>query len=507
MKDESAPLYFLPNEALSPDAVDGELAGPYFSLFLVNAGRADLEGLEYSVDIWNPSTGAKQNFAHVLRHGLIPGKPTELVVDVSEYTLIPELQQKWDENEVRVTLAETYGSLSHTFNINRRTFGSAYHFTFLDHDGSVHFCAVLGPKSSCPPRGCPIVFATHGADVVADKSAWTGAYRQQENAYILLPTNRHKYGYDWEGAGFINGKEAMAYFQANLPGVPLDKRSEWRVDTTRRLYAGHSMGGHGCLVYSTHEPDFALAANPASGWIRHELYLPDNMRYDYGYSDHFLRSLLLSSIQEYDADMYAPNLKGIPFLVRMGGADETVPPYLLRRMARIKNEIEGKLDGAGISEVPGQGHWWDEVVYDETIDGFFQRYLTGNVTRPPLPPHFSVTMVSPANMHGRGGVRVLQQRRTHQQSVVDVHTFNDQPWILKTHNVRRFGFYELDGQAFPENGVVVDNVAFDRPQLLPVHYCLLGDEWQVCDNEEWMQEERSPSNYGPARQVMFLLSC
>jgi hypothetical protein len=46
----------------------------------------------------------------------------------------------------------------------------------------------------------------------------------------------------------------------------------------------------------------------------------------------FLQSLLYASIAEHDTDFYTPNLVGLPFIVRMGGDDETVPPWNLRRM-------------------------------------------------------------------------------------------------------------------------------------------------------------------------------
>jgi hypothetical protein len=499
----------MPNEALSPDSVEGQLAGGYFSVFLMNAAQGDLSDIKYTVTISNHQKATELSFQHALRASLVPGKATELNIDVSQYEL-GQMEASWEANDVAVTVYQDLSqtTITHKFVINRRKDKVPYRFTFLDRDGTVHFCAVVPPKEMCPPSGCPVVFGTHGADVVADKSAWVYAYKQQKAAYIVLPTNRHKYGFSWETVGYVNGKEALKYFGEHLPGVPISNRANLKADTTRRLYTGHSMGGHGCLVYSTHEPDYALASVPMSGWIRHELYLPKYMQYDLGYSDHFLRSLLFGAVQEYATDMYAPNLKGIPTLLRYGSADDVVPPYMLRRIGRILNEIEGRADAVQISEVKGEGHWWDDVCYDPTINNFFHKHLgeTDNLTaplpRPPLPKEFTLVLTNPSNMKGKGGIKVLQQIRTQQLSQVKVTRETSAKWNLETQNVRRFGFYRLDGLAFPSEGILIDGQQFSGPpKELPVHFCKLGLEWEVCNDEEWEQNERSPATYGPAKKV------
>ncbi len=115
-------------------------------------------------------------------------------------------------------------------------------------------------------NACPILFSLHGAGVDADGGPWLGSYMQQNYSWTLLPTNRGIYGFDWQGAGRINALKARDYLAQALPGVPADLQSTYRVDSTKIIYAGHSMGGHGCWVQSTHYPDRALAVVPAAGW-------------------------------------------------------------------------------------------------------------------------------------------------------------------------------------------------------------------------------------------------
>src|SRR5690349_13105440 len=115
-------------------------------------------------------------------------------------------------------------------------------------------------------------------------------------------------------------------------------------------------------MFGTHFPDKALAVVPASAWLKQAHYLPKYLHSDYGRTDPYVRSVLERTLSEYDAEMYAPNLKGVPLMVRMGSADETVPPLFNRRMARMVNEENAQADWTAINEVPGKGHWFDGVV-------------------------------------------------------------------------------------------------------------------------------------------------
>jgi pimeloyl-ACP methyl ester carboxylesterase len=503
-------LYLLPNDAMTPDAVDGQLAGDYMSVVVANAGEEDVFA-ESTVTVENEELGLKQTQKGESKR-VVRGVPTEFVVDVSHLRLDERLRDRWDATKLHLSISSKSdnSSVSHTFTFQSRTFTQPYRFTFKDVDNSVHFASIYPPKESCPESGCPVLFTTHGASVEADSPAWTFAYRQKRAAYILFPTNRRRFGYDWETSGYVNGLQALAYFGRSLPGVPKHKKEFLKVDITRRLYAGHSMGGHGCWVYATHEPDYALAAVPASGWIRHELYLPSYLRYDYGYVDHFLRSILLSAVQEYDADVLAGNLKGIPVAVRYGGADSTVPPYLMRRMARIVNEVNQDAEFVTVSEVRGEGHWWDQVVDDDTLSAYFDRYLYHQqnaslpAPRPPLPLTFSLTAINPANMHTRGGVRIQQQVHTQRLSSITVTRQPDQHWVLRTHNVQRFSIHRLDGVPFPTQGVTVDDNLYIGQQIeWPKTFCKRNTRWRLCE-EGWEKTERAPDTYGPARRVSWI---
>jgi len=408
-------------------------------------------------------------------------------------------------------------SASVTVELICRSFSEPYKFTFADADESVQYAAVRSPRGPCPTSGCPVLFATHGAGVESDprrNPAWASAYERQEAAWVLLPTNRDAYGYDWQMAGMENGLRALQHLVAALPGVPADSTSALRADADRLLYSGHSMGGHGCLEFLTHHGDRALAAAPAAGWISFRLYVFDDLRTGDNMVDPTLRGILQSSVAEWNTDLYVANAVGVPVLVRVGGNDTSVPPWQLRRFARLLDEESGQRDAVHISEVPGQGHWFNGVVGDAEMQHFYERHLYGPL--PPLPRRFAAVTLNPSSSGGRGGLRIEQLQVPYRLARIDVDCSPEGtsgPWQLRTENVRRFTFEAPRGRDLPAMGFVVDGVDFAGrpPPTAPAHYCATGPDgpdgqpsWRLCEGPEataWVETERSPANYGPMRQV------
>jgi hypothetical protein len=72
----------------------------------------------------------------------------------------------------------------------------------------------------------------------------------------------------------------------------------------------------------------------------------------------------------------------------MGSIDDNVPPYMMRRMARLLDELNQEPHYVEVSEIPGEGHWFNGVVDDAIMQSFFNRYV--NTTIPSLPNTFQV---------------------------------------------------------------------------------------------------------------------
>jgi hypothetical protein len=96
----------------------------------------------------------------------------------------------------------------------------------------------------------------------------------------------------------------------------------------------------------------------------------------------------MSSIGDYDTDLFVPHLKGIDFVGRMGGDDEDVPPWNLRRFVRTIQQMANSTATAVVNEVPGQPHWWGGVVDDAYMQAFIASHLY--IGPPSLPLSFEV---------------------------------------------------------------------------------------------------------------------
>ena len=66
--------------------------------------------------------------------------------------------------------------------------------------------------------------------------------------------------------------------------------------------------------------------------------------------------------------------------------DDNVPPYHLRRMARIVDELSKNPHAVNVSEIPGQGHWFNGVVDDPILQVYAFPIVTSFSTScDPLP--------------------------------------------------------------------------------------------------------------------------
>eukprot|EP00177_Eucheuma_denticulatum_P007069 GFKZ01012861.1.p1 GENE.GFKZ01012861.1~~GFKZ01012861.1.p1 ORF type:complete len:808 (+),score=78.08 GFKZ01012861.1:89-2425(+) len=445
---------------------------------------------------------------------------------------------------VNVTLAVTYHTgdgaaqeavFELSFDVAVWRESRSYHFTYIDVDGSVQAAAVLPPKNKCvgAPAGhdsCSVLLSTHGAGVDAVSEAWTDSYRTQVQSWVLLPTGRRKFGLNWEGPQMTTAVTALRALASGLPGVPAEEKDEWKVRADFWLQAGHSMGGHGALLLSTHFPDMLVAALPAMGWLRLSSYGSRRYSEQLPHSDAAMRALLTVSSAEYSADLYVENLLGIPFLARVGTEDDNVPPSKLRRFCRLLKESEALSDFkpsvVALSEVPGKGHWFDGVVDDDKLQPFIEGHLKA-ASKPTLPQKFVVFTMNPASTGSRGGLRIMSLEVPFQQSRLRVERNNPEngTWTVNTENVRRFRFQPVHGVLERPQKLIVDSseraIPVDAESLASTNSymdvcatqsarAIRADArpvaWRRCHDEmTWASDrskERGPDTSGPSAQVL-----
>ncbi|HDQ98831.1 MAG TPA: hypothetical protein ENN51_00890, partial [candidate division WOR-3 bacterium] len=90
----------------------------------------------------------------------------------------------------------------------RETFRSAL-------DNSCQYYAVLYPENYDPTRRYPVIFTLHGAGVEARGQA--SSYRPKDWAFVVAPTNRRPYGFDWQDWGRLDAVEVLDTILGRLP--------------------------------------------------------------------------------------------------------------------------------------------------------------------------------------------------------------------------------------------------------------------------------------------------
>lgn len=211
---------------------------------------------------------------------------------------------------------------------------ATFHRTFRSAiDGSVQYYAVRPPSSFDSAREYALVLSLHGANVNARSQV--DSYAPKDWAYIVSPTNRRPFGFDWEAWGRLDAIEVLEQAHASF-----------RIDPTQVYLTGHSMGGHGTWQIGVHFPGRFALVGPSAGW---------SSFYSYGGAERptgaFARSMASS-----DTNVYATNLARRAVYILHGDADDNVPVSEARAMRDLVTPITTDL---GYYEQPGAGHWWD----------------------------------------------------------------------------------------------------------------------------------------------------
>lgn len=360
---------------------------------------------------------------------------------------------------------------------------------FLDGDGSVQTAAVVRPPASCakitPFR---VLVTLHGTGVTARSSADSYKFKPRGArddvdytfgvpgacAFLLAPS-RHG-AHNWEGVGLRHALKA------------LDALTAWRdAGPPQIVVAGHSMGGHGAGLLAAALGSRAKGVAINAGWPRKEVYGESNTRYLHDQGAHLiepaLRGVLDATLAGSAVDAVASNLCCMRSLLRVGGKDEAVPPYHMRRISRLLKDCPSEYE-----EVPSMGHWWwDSVVAndggtvnDERMRRFFNEAFSSHDDCPVGYEHVTTNIDA---VHGSCGFRVEQQVVPFRTSRVALAA----PRMLVTQNVRR-----LVLEAGRYGSVDGDNIA-DTTKMI----CRFDSAWEPCE-----ASGRGPGSSGPMRQVV-----
>lgn len=248
---------------------------------------------------------------------------------------------------LRLELAGQEGGLldALTLDLRVRQAHQTYKQTFLSGiDGSVQYYAV-NPRVPLPTEGeptqAPALFLTlHGAAVEAIGQA--EAYGGKSWGYLVAPTNRRPYGFDWEDWGRLDALEVLELAQ-----------QRFHTDPQRTYLTGHSMGGHGVWHLGAVFPDRWAAIGPSAGWISFGSYAGATRPA----APEAVQSMLLRAAACSETLALQRNYAQHGVYILHGAADDNVPVDQSRTM---NQQLKGFHRDFIYYEQPGAGHWWDD---------------------------------------------------------------------------------------------------------------------------------------------------
>jgi pimeloyl-ACP methyl ester carboxylesterase len=192
-------------------------------------------------------------------------------------------------------------------------------FVFRDRDGTAAYAEAHPPTNSDGPQDA-VVLALHGAGVETDSAFWTDAVAPRPRSWILFPTGRTAWGYDWHAASTENvwaARRELSRLLVSLGKEPLSDRN---------IVIGHSNGGQGATHVFLHHPDEFHAALSAAAYIKIQAYVPYTQWTSAHHVDPALLGLLMTGLAGNDEDVLAPNGFGLGRALVHGREDDNVSP-------------------------------------------------------------------------------------------------------------------------------------------------------------------------------------
>ncbi len=453
-----------------PDLVAGRPVAGEIGLAVMNATAAPLARVELEAGGEGPFARRRAE----LPHGLPPLAVARLAVE-----LAPDLERGLPEEpapqQLRVAVSSGFGPQRvDSLGLDMRGPGQAYRRTYRSSvDGAVCEFTVLPPAGD-PAAATGLVLSLHGASVPSYNQA--SSYALKPDRWLVAPTNRAPYGFDWQDWGRI---DALAVMELML--------EEKGLDPARTVVTGHSMGGHGTWSLAVNDPDRFAAVAPSAGWCSFDTYVPR--------PDGALRELWHAADGSSDTLDMLSNLKGKPIYVLHGDADDNVPPSEAAIMAAA-------MDERGIAYQmhlePGAGHWWTDDRYPgaECMDWppIFAMFEDARLPERPLELDWS--SVGPWVDAEHFWLRVEQPERYGEKLRVKARYQPDPGAVtVETENVRALWI------GVPHTLARIDRQDFlADPEAGGAWYRRVDGHWQQASGGAPAEEQR-PDRSGPFRRA------
>lgn len=339
-------------------------------------------------------------------------------------------------------------------------------------DGSVQYFGVTPPPDATlgtPIETHALLLTLHGASV--EGRGQSNAYASKEGMYIVAPTNRRPFGFDWEDWGRIDAIEV------------LDLASEiFNADSALTYLSGHSMGGHGTWSVGAYHAGRFAAIAPSAGWSDF---------WSYGGGGEFDMNSKVGRLLNRAANasrtlLMKDNYFDLGVYILHGDADDNVPVSQARSMRDL---LANSHDNFAYYEKPGAGHWWGNKCVDwPPIFSMFAH--SHNNTNP---HRVNFTTVDPTISSTRAWVTIEQQVTAREPSRViagydaETHTVRIQPSNTAALSLDLTVFVSEDNPEFPDIRIADQDMDSAGPSYILV------------DAKGWAATELNTDHKSPAR--------
>lgn len=462
-------VFLSDRDFLMPDLISDNLSPQLGAIRIINASSRELVGyqiqtklatreLNTPIPVVPPLSSRKIAFELTWEPGLEGEKPVSFRIIDSKGKQISELKK----DELKVSVKDPLSKHKETF--------------LSEIDGSVQYYSIVPPVGGFKDS-IALFFSLHGASVEAYGQA--NAYSAKDWGFLVAPTNRRPYGFDWEDWGRLDALEVLKLV-----------KNKYQPDPARQYLTGHSMGGHGTWQVGVSFPGNWAAIGPSAGWYSFWSY---GGKKEVDDTDPNVLAINKSSLPSHTLGL-SRNYLHYGIYILHGDQDDNVPVD----QARFMREHLGKYHpDFAYYERPGAGHWWGNecVDWDPMFDFFkIHKQLSDRELK-----NLEFVTASPGISASSRMITLLQQEKALEFSSVSYSRNSElQELSFDLKNTKRF---QVDFSGFDKMQpyeVRIDSTRFKiTPGDTPLYNFYL-------EAGEWHTESGNPlDEKGPHRDGLF----
>jgi dienelactone hydrolase len=409
------------NDITFPDAVEKSSMDSWIGIPLINC--TDLWFKEVSLKIGGDEYFKTEEVNNI---SIPPFGIIKIPVKLISTLNFPVVSKKKENNFVELTINANSSvnnfQSSYKLKIPLKSHSDDRRETFFSKiDNSVQFYGIKEPLNYDPTIEYGMIFTLHGAGVYALNQV--GAYAPRDWAFVVAPTNRREYGFNWQEEGRLDAMEVLDVV-----------KSRYIIDPDRIMLTGHSMGGHGAWHVGTFYSDQFAAFAPACGWMSIDMYIPNFLTKLSTYSTPELKHIWDIGFMPDRPQLCLNNLFNIPTLIMISGADDNVPPVHGRLFEESMLRLGMKPE---VHDIPGKPHWFDDDKKRpgaDVTDALFYENFYKDKVRNKYPEEVKFVMTDPAITDHFYWVKILDTYNYLEQAEVDAKWLDPRHIVVNSKN-------------------------------------------------------------------------